>query len=626
MITTRQLAPGRLQLCAILLLLMIWGGVGSSGATTFTDFPLQPPNTSSPRATMDSFIRNMQHAQKHYQQYTKIYMEEPGWFASDAALAEFNRTTIFFKRAIRCLDLSQIPPTLVERVGLEATVLLKTIFDRISLPSMESIPDSDQMNEQKLTRWRVPNTDIAIALVREGPRAGEYLFSPSTVNRLDDDYPRIKHLPHKPGGWKGIYTLYSEVSGRFIPDKLVYYIPQWAKTRIFNHPLWKWVVADIALLIVLVGLFYVRRFTRGLSGESPLRNALRLVIFPISIMLAGYFLDFAQKEIGFVGDISEGMSTTLLVVTFLGAGWTILVVGRIVAEGFIAGPRISSSGLDAAMIRVVARIISFGIAAWVIVIGAQTIGIPLVPVLAGLGVGGLALALSAQPTVENFIGGMMLFTDKPVRLGEMVKFGDQFGRVEEIGVRSTRIRTLDRTLVTVPNAEFSKLQLENYSKRDMMWFHPRVRLRLDTSPDQIRYILVEIRKTLYAHPRVSQDPARVRLVGIDDYSLNLDIFAYIEVKDYDEYLEIAEDLNFRIMEVIKKAGSELAMPVELALGQEGKGLDQNRKREAEAKVEAWRKSNSLYLPKFPEEKIKELEGTLLYPPPGSVSHKDKDQT
>ena len=622
----RNPAFWKIVVSAATLLLITWGGTGSATANQYTDFPLQPPDTSSPRATMDSFLSNMQEAQKYYQQYTKTYLEEPGWFASDAALAEFYRATIFFRRGIRCLNLSQIPPTLVERVGLESTVLLKTIFDRISIPALEAIPGADQMEEQQVTRWRVPNTDIAITLVREGPRTGEYLFSPSTVDRLDDDYPRIKHLPHKPGGWVGVYTLYSEVSGRFIPDKLVYNMPKWAKTRIFNHPLWKWVVADVTLLIVLVSLYFIRRSTRGLSGESPFRNALRRVIFPISIMIAGYFLDFAHKEIGFVGDISESMSTTLLAVTFLGAGWTILVAGRIVAEGFIAGPRISSSGLDAAMIRVVARIFSFGIAAWIIVVGAQTIGIPLIPVLAGLGVGGLALALSAQPTVENFIGGMMLFTDKPVRLGEMVKFGDQFGRVEEIGVRSTRIRTLDRTLVTVPNAEFSKLQLENYSKRDRMWFHPRIRLRLDTSPDQIRYILVEIRKILYAHPKVSQDPARVRLVGIDDYSLNLDIFAYIEVKKFGDYLEIAEDLNLRIMEVIKKGGSELAMPVELALGQEGKGLDQQRKREAEEKVEAWRKSNSLYLPKFPEEKIKELEGTLPYPPPGSASHKDQDQT
>lgn len=615
----------KIVMSAATLLIMTLGEVGSTTAAIFTDFPLQPPDTSSPRATMDSFLSNMQEAQKHYQKYSKMNEREPGWYASESAEAEFDRALIFLRRAKRCLNLSQIPPTLAARVGLEGALLLKTIFDRISLPPLESIPDTAEMANQELSRWRVPNTDITIAQVPEGPRAGEFLFSPATVDRLDDDYIRIKHLPHKPGGWEGVYTLYSEVSGRIIPDKFVRRLPGWAKTRIFNHPLWKWVSAALVLLVVLFLLRHIRHFSRGRPEDRPLHRALRRILYPVSIMLTAYLLDFLQEEIGFIGDISEGMTKTLLAVTFLGAGWTILLIGRVIAEGVIAGPRISTSGLDAAMIRVVSRIISFGIAAWIIIIGTQTIGIPLVPVLAGLGVGGLALALSAQPTLENFIGGMMLFADRPVRLGEMVKFGNQFGRVEEIGVRSTRIRTLDRTLVTVPNAEFSKLQLENYSKRDKMWFHPRIRLRIDTTPDQLRYILIEIRKVLYAHPKVLRDPARVRLVEFGTYSLDLEIFAYIDVKDFDEYLGITEDLNFRIMEVINRAGSGLAMPASRKVTEEGKGLDEERMRDVEVEVEAWRETNALYLPKFPEEKINDLEGTLQYPPPGSHRIEDKEE-
>ena len=269
------------------------------------------------------------------------------------------------------------------------------------------------------------------------------------------------------------------------------------------------------------------------------------------------------------------------------------------------------------MIRVVARIFSFAIAAWIIIIGTQTIGIPLTPVLAGLGVGGLALALSAQATVENFIGGMTLFADRPVRLGEMCKFGGRMGIVEEIGVRSTRLRTLDRTLITVPNAEFSKLHLENFSKRDKIWFHPRIRLRLDTTPDQLRYILVEIRKLLYAHPKVLRDPGRIRFVEFGTYSLDLEVFAYIDATDYGEYLEISEDVNLRIMEVITRAGTDLAVPAVLEYGIEAEPIDEQRIRDVEAEVQAWRETNSLYLPRFPEEKIDDLAGSLEYPPPGA---------
>ena len=601
----------------LILFIFLPNGTHLTWATTVTDFPLQPPDTSSPRATMDSFISNMQEAQTRFTKAMKRYYEEPGWYPSPTAQAGVDEARTFLNRAKRCLDVSKVPPTLVERVSLETTLLLKTIFDRISIPPLEEIPDADEMIVEELTRWRIPNTEITIAEVQEGPRAEEFLFSPTTVDRIPEDYERIKHLPHKPGGWVGVYKLYTEVSGDIIPDKLIYILPDWAKIRYANHPLWKWILLVILMILAILALLLFRRFSRPQPEDRPLRAALRRILFPLSLMIITFVLDYLQQDIGFRGGINEGLTTALLALTFLGAGWTVLLLGSIIAEGVIASPTVTTKMLDAAMIRVVSQIFSFGIAAWIVVVGAQTIGIPLVPLLAGLGVGGLALALSAQPTVENFIGGMTLFADRPVRLGEMCKFGDQFGTVEEIGVRSTRIRTLDRTLVTVPNAEFSKLQLENYAKRDRIWFHPRIRLRIGTTPDQLRYILVEIRKMLYAHPKVLRDPARIRFVQFGTYSLDLDIFAYIDVTDYGEYLEIAEDLNLRMMEVIKQAGSALAMPVSRKISDKGKGLDQKRKGEVEAEVQDWRQNKALYLPRFPEDKIEDLESTLEYPPPGS---------
>ena len=415
----------------------------------------------------------------------------------------------------------------------------------------------------------------------------------------------------------GVYKLYTEVSGEIIPDKVVFMIPSWGKIRYLNHPLWKWILMVILLFIAALILRKIVRFSHGHPDDRPLHRVLRRIILPVSIVIGAYLLDFLQNDIGFRGEISEVMTKIFLGITYVGAGWTILLIGSLIAEGVIASPRVKSKGLDAAMIRVVARIISFGIAAWTIALGAQTIGIPLAPVLAGLGIGGLALALSAQATVENFIGGMTLFADRPVRLGEMCKFGGRMGIVEEIGVRSTRLRTLDRTLVTVPNAEFSKLHLENFTKRDKIWFHPRIRLRLDTTPDQLRYILVEIRKLLYAHPKVFRDPARIRFVEFGTYSLDLDIFAYIDATDYGEYLEIAEDLNLRMMEVVTRAGTDLAVPAVHEYGEEAEGPDQQRVAEVEAEVQAWRETNSLYLPTFPEEKIEKLASSLEYPPPGS---------
>jgi MscS family membrane protein len=173
--------------------------------------------------------------------------------------------------------------------------------------------------------------------------------------------------------------------------------------------------------------------------------------------------------------------------------------------------------------------------------------------------------------------------------------------------------------MSVPNAEFSNIHLDNYSKRMKIWYHPRIGLRYETTPDQIRYILVEIRKLLYSHPRVLADPARVRFVGFGDCSLDIDIFAYIAEIEYGRYLEVSEDLNLRIMDIVRDAGSSFAFPSQTTYLERGKGLNDELAREAESKVKEWREQKALYLPEFPPEKIGELRGSLDYPPPGSSS-------
>ena len=184
-------------------------------------------------------------------------------------------------------------------------------------------------------------------------------------------------------------------------------------------------------------------------------------------------------------------------------------------------------------------------------------------------------------------------------------------------MRSTRVRTLDRTVVTVPNAEFSTMQLENFTARDKIWFHPRLGLRYETTPEQLRYVLIELRRMLYSHPKVDPEPARVRFVNFGDFSLDLDLYAYIRATDYSEYLEVAEDLNLRIIDIVDRAGTGFAFPSNTTYIARDDGLDAEKIRAATESVEGWRSRTELYLPGFPSEKISELSGTLAWPPEGS---------
>jgi MscS family membrane protein len=214
----------------------------------------------------------------------------------------------------------------------------------------------------------------------------------------------------------------------------------------------------------------------------------------------------------------------------------------------------------------------------------DNIGFKVTTLIAGLGVGSIALALAAQKSIENLIGAITLYTSKPVRVGDFCKFGETLGTIEEIGLRSTRVRTLDHTVISVPNAEFMNLPLNNFSKREKIRYHPKISLRYETTPDQIRAILAEIKKLLTSHPKVLPDPARVRFTSFGTYSLDLDIFAYIDVTAYGEYLEIAEELNLQIMNIVAQAGSSFALPSQTTYLESGKGLDEELTSLAESQV------------------------------------------
>jgi MscS family membrane protein len=263
------------------------------------------------------------------------------------------------------------------------------------------------------------------------------------------------------------------------------------------------------------------------------------------------------------------------------------------------------------------NVAKFSLVVIAVLIVFDTLGFNVTAGIAALGVGGLALALGAQKTVENLVGGLSIIFDQPVNVGDFCKFGDTLGTVEKIGVRSTRIRTLNRTLVSIPNADFSTRSIENYAPRDMFLFRTVLGLRYETSSDQMRYILVELRKILYAHPKVDRDPARVRFLGYGSDSLQVEIFAYTYAVDWNDFLGIQEDINLWIAQVIEASGSGFAFPSQTLYLTKDKGLSQANKEEAEKKVKQWIANNELNIPDFTEDEISGLKDSLNYPPDGS---------
>lgn len=246
------------------------------------------------------------------------------------------------------------------------------------------------------------------------------------------------------------------------------------------------------------------------------------------------------------------------------------------------------------------------------------IGVDVTAGLAALGIGGIALALGAQKTIENFVGSVSLIADQPLRVGDYCRVDDIKGTVESIGMRSTTLRTSARTIVTIPNGQLSASKIENFAHRDRFILNPIFNFRLDTTPDQIRYLLVELRSLLYAHPSVLNFPApNVRFTSITTDALKIEISAYIEAANFEISQEAQEDILLRIIDIIEKSGASLAYPSQTLYVARETPLSNEKSEAVSETVKKWKENNELQVPKFDPKRIEELKDTIKYPDDGS---------
>jgi len=374
---------------------------------------------------------------------------------------------------------------------------------------------------------------------------------------------------------------------------------------IAGTPISHWLVLLLAAgisFIVSIALVSLRLpFFRLLKWEREKKRFTKFVdasAMPLRLLIAAllFFAIVSSQTLG-LPLLARYYSIFLAqIIAGIGLGW--LVWRTAETASAYALDRLLQRGQNAAysVVSFLKRLIQAAIIVVFAFVITRSFGIDMTAAFAALGLGGLAIALGAQKLFENLIGGVTLVADGPVRMGDFCRFGNALGTVEDIGIRSTRIRTLDRTVLTVPNGEFSAMKIENFTSRDRFWFHPTLNLRYETSPEQARYLLQELRAMLYEHPRVSNEPARVRFIALGAYSIDLEIFAYVYANNYDEFLEVQEDLLLRCMEIVNKSGTGFAYPSQTLYVSRDDGIDAERTRTAEEAVRTWRDSGPLHSP------------------------------
>jgi MscS family membrane protein len=510
-----------------------------------SDHPLEPPDRSSPRATMTSFLASVDRAWELYS-------------AGDPAFEEP------FRNARECLDLSDVAPLVFDEVSAETALLLKEILDRLELPPMNQIPGPADIEEFGMTQWTVPHTEIQLVLHTEGDHDGQWLFSNATVRRVQEFYERVRDLPYQPGRTGGHIEELRAGSNAVLLIKLTEVMPRWFKTEIGGMFAWHWFgLVLLVVLLVSAVLFIAWLVRRWQSGGWPGHR------------IAGFAVPLATICVPFVGRWMIGrifqlpgppalmLRLLFSVVGYIGLAWLMAVLITRIGELTVKLWFRDSRPLKKQLVRVIFRIAAIVVVTVVSLMALQTLGVPVAGLIAGLGVGGLAIALAAQSTLENFIGGIILYADQPVRVGDVCKFGDRRGTVEDVGLRSVRVRTIDDTVVTIPNSTFAKMQLENLSERERILLRENIRLRYETTGEQLRIVLSEIESMLQEHEQIAEAPLRVRLTGFGEYSLKVELFAYALTDAWPMFLEVREDVLMKVMEIVEHSGTRLALPTEV---------------------------------------------------------------
>jgi MscS family membrane protein len=453
-----------------------------------------------------------------------------------------------FAEAGRLLDITKAD----EGKRAELARRLKAVLDRRLWIDLEKVSAAETGD---LTDGLSPNLEqlgtVSSKQARPEPvrlrRLGdgsEWLFSPATVARVDDWYDGLEDrwlLDHLPSWllragpaallwwqWAGLLALLAGAAGIGVALSALL---RWVLGKVVSRTLGRW---DDRLLARTVGPVRFAFWLALLRGGSPF------------LLLYAPALERAH-------DLLRG----LFLANILWFCWRIVDV---VAELSWDSPSSHQHPGSRALIPLARRAGKAVVSVAAVILFLSALGYPVTSLIAGLGLGGLAFALASQKTVENLFGAFSLGIDQPFREGDFVRIEELVGTVESLGLRSTKIRTLDRTLVSYPNGKLAEMRLETFAARDRLRLACTVGLVYETTESQMRTVLAGLERVLSEHPKIWPDAVTVRFKELAASSLDIEIMAWFTTSDWAEFQAIRQDVLLSFMKVVESAGTSFAFP------------------------------------------------------------------
>jgi MscS family membrane protein len=450
-----------------------------------------------------------------------------------------------YSKAVHYLDMRQMPPASRAQNGPDLARQLADLLDdtAFEITSLSRSPEGDLSDSaspdlEQLQTFHVDGQTVDLQLQRIELKPGfhVWLVSSDSVALIPQAHQALAETPFE----------------KKLPQQLV-------TLEVLNTPIWRWIaLLGTGLVLWTIAGWLSRMVVKAMQPvlhapefRGPLRLALAVTGFRVAMETvppATLSRAFIERALGMMFALALAWAGAVAI-DLVTERWRLRLDPRMQAVSYSILP----------LGRQVLKLSLFVFAALAVL---NAWGYNTTTILAGLGVGGLAVALAAQKTIENLFGGISVIGDRPVLVGDVCRFGDRVGTVTHIGLRSTRIRTADRTIISVPNAQFSSMELENISSRDKILFHPTLNLRRDTKSDQLLEVLTSLGKILTDQAKVETGKLPVRFVGVGPYSLDVEVVAYVTTADYDEFLKLQQELLLKTLQAVERAGTALAVPLQ----------------------------------------------------------------
>ena len=377
--------------------------------------PLQSVDRSNPRTTILSFLRILNAAYADVVELRTSYLNSGRLYLSKRGKKRLNRINEKINMASRALDFSLLPQELIvlQELKVRRTLQLKSILNRLQLPLPEDIPDNKMLEHQVFKRWTIPNTSITIQLVKEGPHAGEFMFTANTVKRLPEFHEKMEEIPlpfseysedSELGDWLDIYLTGAGGLISIVPYRWTSNMPSWTMQVIFDQPIWRWIAFTILLFVSVFLTITLRRVIYSLSKRLLLpryyANWKKLSWLLSVLILLPFVLEIATNNLRISGNLRAVFSLTAITAFFLLSAWGVWVLSNLISSYITEKKNLDANALDSQLIRLSMGVVAIIIIVIILIIGAQKLGLPAYSIFAGLGVGGICYCTSGteQPS------------------------------------------------------------------------------------------------------------------------------------------------------------------------------------------------------------------------------------